>query len=384
MLASGDETGSEKKGICPTADKIDLCTICLCNFEVGDMASKLPCGHIFHCKCIMQWLQKGRNTCPLCRHKLACNPADDESDSEDDQNPLPPHGAHHSPYHPATRALLIESHSYFSTISDDRNNYTYPEERYPQPDRADAASADEMPPRSSVMRRTPGAGRPQSTRYRTYRTYSGQYYNQRGRQMPSPAGADADQTRPTWGQWPPYYPRPTCEEPCWRGPPVPCYPSVPHPYDAYFESQQPYHYPYYPHPQQQLHTAPRNHANGRPHPEHFPQRRPDAFYHPSAREGPRYAPPSGAAPPAVSEQTSTPAPSSGSEGPRDAHQVPAATACPVGEGNRTRPPLAYHGQQLGAAAVSPQLPPHPMMVPMGVPYPAPHIYAVPLEYYNCM
>ena len=55
-LSGGNKTGSEKKIVCPKniPDKVDSCTICLCNFEVGDMASKLPCGHIFHCECVEQ------------------------------------------------------------------------------------------------------------------------------------------------------------------------------------------------------------------------------------------------------------------------------------------------------------------------------------------
>ena len=56
-LAGGNKTGSEKKNVCSKnniPDKVDSCTICLCSFEVGDMASKLPCGHIFHCECVEQ------------------------------------------------------------------------------------------------------------------------------------------------------------------------------------------------------------------------------------------------------------------------------------------------------------------------------------------
>merc|ERR1712224_1118447 len=42
--------------------KVDSCTICLCSFELGEVATKLPCGHFFHSDCIEPWLLKSRNT----------------------------------------------------------------------------------------------------------------------------------------------------------------------------------------------------------------------------------------------------------------------------------------------------------------------------------
>lgn len=52
------------------AHKVDSCTICLSDFEMGESASKLPCGHFFHSDCVESWLTKSRNTCPLCRYEL--------------------------------------------------------------------------------------------------------------------------------------------------------------------------------------------------------------------------------------------------------------------------------------------------------------------------
>lgn len=44
----------------------ELCCVCLQQFEVGTEAKQLPtCGHIFHCACIDEWLDK-KKTCPLC------------------------------------------------------------------------------------------------------------------------------------------------------------------------------------------------------------------------------------------------------------------------------------------------------------------------------
>ena len=48
------------------------CAICLCEFEVGEKVCALPCddGHIFHTKCIEQWLETN-SVCPVCRTFIA-------------------------------------------------------------------------------------------------------------------------------------------------------------------------------------------------------------------------------------------------------------------------------------------------------------------------
>ena len=45
------------------------CSVCLDPFTKGDMARKLPCGHIFHSHCISKWVQRA-NRCPLCQHEI--------------------------------------------------------------------------------------------------------------------------------------------------------------------------------------------------------------------------------------------------------------------------------------------------------------------------
>lgn len=47
----------------------EKCTICLDDFVVGQEASKVPCKHMFHCKCIKTWLEV-HNSCPVCRFEL--------------------------------------------------------------------------------------------------------------------------------------------------------------------------------------------------------------------------------------------------------------------------------------------------------------------------
>ena len=52
--------------------KEQTCNVCLENFTEGQISNQLDCGHNFHEKCIVKWLQM-RNTCPVCRHELESN-----------------------------------------------------------------------------------------------------------------------------------------------------------------------------------------------------------------------------------------------------------------------------------------------------------------------
>ena len=50
-------------------DEEPSCTICLCEFEVGEMMSVLPCLHSFHKECCDQWLRE-KSVCPMCNVDL--------------------------------------------------------------------------------------------------------------------------------------------------------------------------------------------------------------------------------------------------------------------------------------------------------------------------
>ena len=52
----------DKKG------KLELpsCCICISDIELKEETVLLPCGHMFHWNCCLNWL-KGNNTCPMCR-----------------------------------------------------------------------------------------------------------------------------------------------------------------------------------------------------------------------------------------------------------------------------------------------------------------------------
>lgn len=44
----------------------DICAICLDNYKENDIISELDCNHIYHNKCISDWIIIN-NTCPQCR-----------------------------------------------------------------------------------------------------------------------------------------------------------------------------------------------------------------------------------------------------------------------------------------------------------------------------
>lgn len=57
------------------ADAVTECAICLGAFATGDKLKTLPCDgqHAFHSRCLRQWFQKGKTSCPSCRYE--CSPA---------------------------------------------------------------------------------------------------------------------------------------------------------------------------------------------------------------------------------------------------------------------------------------------------------------------
>lgn len=45
---------------------VDVCTICIVNYEHGDRVATSSCNHVFHLTCILEWLIVNRD-CPNCR-----------------------------------------------------------------------------------------------------------------------------------------------------------------------------------------------------------------------------------------------------------------------------------------------------------------------------
>jgi len=50
-------------------DEEPSCSICLCEYEVGEKVTRLPCDHIYHTSCLNSWTEH-HTRCPLCNHDL--------------------------------------------------------------------------------------------------------------------------------------------------------------------------------------------------------------------------------------------------------------------------------------------------------------------------
>ncbi|KXJ18413.1 RING finger protein 24 [Exaiptasia diaphana] len=49
--------------------KDDMCTICLEDFKGREEINMCKCGHAYHHKCIMKWLEI-KDTCPICQRNV--------------------------------------------------------------------------------------------------------------------------------------------------------------------------------------------------------------------------------------------------------------------------------------------------------------------------
>jgi E3 ubiquitin-protein ligase RNF13 len=65
-------------------DKYDTCPICLDEYEEGVKIRILPCEHVYHIKCIDEWLLKNNRFCPVCKRRVL--PGDEESADEEEDN----------------------------------------------------------------------------------------------------------------------------------------------------------------------------------------------------------------------------------------------------------------------------------------------------------
>jgi len=45
------------------------CSICLSDIKMEEETLLVPCGHLYHCPCILNWFNQN-NTCPVCRFEL--------------------------------------------------------------------------------------------------------------------------------------------------------------------------------------------------------------------------------------------------------------------------------------------------------------------------
>lgn len=50
--------------------KMEKCSICLCEYSIGETLITLPYFHIFHKTCISAWLGT-KTKCPICRNSIS-------------------------------------------------------------------------------------------------------------------------------------------------------------------------------------------------------------------------------------------------------------------------------------------------------------------------
>eukprot|EP00731_Ephydatia_muelleri_P030366 Em0021g889a len=59
-----------KRKYCAERDTCDTCSICLEPFKENESLRVLPCQHVYHPRCIDEWLHKWNRVCPLCKASI--------------------------------------------------------------------------------------------------------------------------------------------------------------------------------------------------------------------------------------------------------------------------------------------------------------------------
>ena len=69
-LGSAQSQKIPSKKYSKTDETKEMCAICVDEFEDGEEVRVLPCNHIFHSKCIDEWLSNYSSLCPLCKANI--------------------------------------------------------------------------------------------------------------------------------------------------------------------------------------------------------------------------------------------------------------------------------------------------------------------------
>lgn len=63
----------------------NTCPICFEDYGNKQHHILLKCDHLFHQKCLNDWVSHGGNTCPVCRTSLFCHTFEDEYYTDEDE-----------------------------------------------------------------------------------------------------------------------------------------------------------------------------------------------------------------------------------------------------------------------------------------------------------
>merc|ERR1719217_246908 len=80
-----DEIGALPKVRFEQAEE-QQCSICLEDFQSGELLTELPCRHFFHVECVAKWFQRSTR-CPLCRCGCQVAASEDASETSALQSP---------------------------------------------------------------------------------------------------------------------------------------------------------------------------------------------------------------------------------------------------------------------------------------------------------
>jgi hypothetical protein len=75
--AAGAAAAGAANGNSGDDDDAPQCSVCICDYEEGELLMQLPCMHVFHQPCITTWM-RAHNTCPNCRQSLVPPPTTEE------------------------------------------------------------------------------------------------------------------------------------------------------------------------------------------------------------------------------------------------------------------------------------------------------------------
>ena len=70
MMRPASKTAIEGLEKVKIDERLVSCSVCFEDISIGTEARRLPCSHVYHTGCIVNWLQES-NKCPLCRYKMA-------------------------------------------------------------------------------------------------------------------------------------------------------------------------------------------------------------------------------------------------------------------------------------------------------------------------
>ena len=74
LPATRDAIESLEKVTIEDCDTMKMCVICQVEFNHGMEVTKMPCNHLYHQECIVQWLETS-HMCPTCRHPMPTSPS---------------------------------------------------------------------------------------------------------------------------------------------------------------------------------------------------------------------------------------------------------------------------------------------------------------------